>query len=106
MRDALVDPPCVSSCFSNISEIIDALTLYLPMLLFFVDFETILLMRTGNPVFTDEYFVSNYSCSWALYKLEGWKNSVESQKFILLKNGIYLLTSLTFGAINFCYYHL
>lgn len=103
---ALIDPPYISPCCSNMSKIIDALTLNLLMMFSSVDFETILWARTGNPVFKIELTVNGCGCLQALHKLEGWKNSVKSQKIIPLKNGIYLLISLAFGAINLFYYHL
>lgn len=42
MRGALVSPPHILPCCSNTSKMVNALTLDLPMVLSFVNFETIL----------------------------------------------------------------
>lgn len=91
----LVGPQRVFPCPSDTSE--DAVTLNLPRVFPSVDFETISWTQTGNAVFKADLVVNNCGCCPALHELRGWKNTVESQKIIPLKNGIYLLAPLAFG---------
>lgn len=70
MQVALVSFFCVLPYRSNISKIVDALTLDLLIVIFSVNFKTILWACIDNPVFKIESIISGYSCSHALDKLE------------------------------------
>lgn len=70
MYKALIESPRISLCLSNISEMINAITLNLSDVFFFIDFEIILSIQTINNVFKAEPVINNYSCCPALYKLQ------------------------------------